>query len=239
MALLFAYFLFGLVSFYQAFLVKRNPEKIRGLRKLKDERRGIQYEAGMQKVYFMNYMITGFLWIFTGVIGYFFGMKLTYLMLFLGLVGCLIVVVSKWRYTGDVPKWNWVLLAAGVVLMASYHLWMRNGSKVELLADTFSIEGDYGLEMPYQAIDSVFVMETMPEVKYTKDGYSVFGNKKGLFRLKDGNDVRFYLLGKQPPYLKMYTHGGLVFVNRKTTAETEQLIVELRDKIGNKIIYRL
>ena len=45
MALLFAYFLFGFVSFYQAFLVKRNPEKIRGLRKLKDERRGIQYEA--------------------------------------------------------------------------------------------------------------------------------------------------------------------------------------------------
>ena len=236
MALLFAYFLFGLVSFYQAFLVKRNPEKIRGLRKLKDERRGIQYEAGMQKVYFMNYMITGFLWIFTGVIGYFFGMKLTYLMLFLGLVGCLIVVVSKWRYMGDVPKWNWVLLAVGVVAIVGYHMWMRNGSKVEVLPDLLSIEGDYGQTIHYQSIDSVFVMETMPEVKYTKDGYSVFGNKKGLFRLKDGSDATFYLLGKQPPYLKMYTNGGLVFVNRKTTAETEQLIEELKPKIGEKFI---
>lgn len=103
MALLIAYFLFGLVSFYQAFLVKRNPEKIRGLRKLKDEQRGIQYEAGMQKVYFVNYLITGFLWVITGVIGYFFGMKLTYLMLFLGLVGWLIVVISKWRYMVGVP----------------------------------------------------------------------------------------------------------------------------------------
>ena len=236
MALLFAYFLFGLVSFYQAFLVKRNPEKIRGLRKLKDEHRGIQYEAGMQKVYFVNYLITGFLWVITGVIGYFFGMKLTYLMLFLGLVGWLIVVISKWRYMVGVPKWNWVLLAACVVLMASYHLWMRNGSKVELRADTFCVEGDYGLEMPYQAIDSVFVMETMPEVKYTKDGYSVFGNKKGLFRLNDGSDAKFYLLGKQPPYLKMYTHGGLVFVNRKTTAETEQLIEELKSRVGEKFV---
>lgn len=236
MALLIAYFLFGLVSFYQAFLVKRNPEKIRGLRKLKDERRGIQYEAGMQKVYFMNYMITGFLWIFTGVIGYFFGMKLTYLMLFLGLVGCLIVVVSKWRYMGDVPKWNWVLLAVGIVAIVGYHMWMRNGSKVEVLPDLLSIEGDYGQTIHYQSIDSVFVMETMPEVKYTKDGYSVFGNKKGLFRLKDGSDAKFYLLGKQPPFLKMYTHDGLVFVNRKTTAETEQLIEELKSKVGEKFV---
>ena len=235
MALLFAYFLFGLVSFYQAFLVKRNPEKIRGLRKLKDERRGIQYEAGMHKVYFMNYMITGFLWIFAGVIGYFFGMKLTYLMLFLGLVGCLIVVISKWRYTGDVPKWNWVLLAAGVVLMASYHLWMRNGSKVELRADTFCIEGDYGLEMPYQAIDSVFIVEALPAVKYCKDGYSVFGNKKGEFRLKEGSDAKFYLLGKEAPYLKLYTHNGLILVNRKTAEETEKLIMELEPLIGEKM----
>ena len=128
------------------------------------------------------------------------------------------------------------MLALAVVLVIVYHIWLVKDSKVEVLPETFAVEGDYGLELPYQAIDSVFVMETMPEVKYTKDGYSVFGNKKGEFRLKDGSDAKFYLLGKQPPYLKMYTHGGLVFVNRKTTAETEQLIEELKPKIGEKFI---
>ncbi len=199
----------------------------------------VELDPRLQQLYFVNYLITGILWMLTGLIGWLYGMKLTYVMFALAIIGGITVFVAKWRIMGETPKWHLVMLALAVVLVIVYHIWLVKDSKVEVLPETFAVEGDYGIEMPYQAIDSVFVMETMPEVKYTKDGYSVFGNKKGEFRLKDGSDAKFYLLGKQPPYLKMYTHGGLVFVNRKTTAETEQLIVELRDKIGNKIIYRL
>lgn len=239
MAGLIVYILFGLIPIYQAFQVKRNPMKIRNLRKMKALQPDVELDPRLQQLYFVNYLITGILWMLTGLIGWLFGMKLTYVMFALAIIGGITVFVAKWRIMGETPKWHLVMLALAVVLVIVYHIWLVKDSKVEVLPETFAVEGDYGIEMPYQAIDSVFVMETMPEVKYTKDGYSVFGNKKGEFRLKDGSDAKFYLLGKQPPYLKMYTHGGLVFVNRKTTAETEQLIVELRDKIGNKIIYRL
>lgn len=239
MAGLIVYILFGLIPIYQAFQVKRNPMKIRNLRKMKALQPDVELDPRLQQLYFVNYLITGILWMLTGLIGWLYGMKLTYVMFALAIIGGITVFVAKWRIMGETPKWHLVMLALAVVLVIVYHIWLVKDSKVEVLPETFAVEGDYGIEMPYQAIDSVFVMETMPEVKYTKDGYSVFGNKKGEFRLKDGSDAKFYLLGKQPPYLKMYTHGGLVFVNRKTTAETEQLIVELRDKIGNKIIYRL
>ena len=239
MAGLIVYILFGLIPIYQAFQVKRNPMKIRNLRKMKALQPDVELDPRLQQLYFVNYLITGILWMLTGLIGWLYGMKLTYVMFALAIIGGITVFVAKWRIMGETPKWHLVMLALAVVVVIVYHIWLVKDSKVEVLPETFAVEGDYGIEMPYQAIDSVFVMETMPEVKYTKDGYSVFGNKKGEFRLKDGSDAKFYLLGKQPPYLKMYTHGGLVFVNRKTTAETEQLIVELRDKIGNKIIYRL
>lgn len=236
MAALIVYTLFGLIPIYQAFLVKRNPMKIRNLRKMKALQPDVELDPRLQQLYFVNYLITGILWMLTGLIGWLFGMKLTYVMFALAIIGGITVFVAKWRIMGETPKWHLVMLALAVVLVIVYHIWLVKDSKVEVFPETFAVEGDYGIEMPYQAIDSVFVMETMPEVKYTKDGYSVFGNKKGLFRLKDGSDASFYLLGKQPPYLKMYTNGGLVFVNRKTTAETEQLIEELKSKVGEKFV---
>lgn len=236
MAALIVYTLFGLIPIYQAFLVKRNPMKIRFFRKMKALRPDAELDPRLQQLYFVNYLITGILWMLTGLIGWLFGMKLTYVMFALAIIGGITVFVAKWRIMGETPKWHLVMLALAVVLVIVYHIWLVKDSKVEVLPETFAVEGDYGIEMPYQAIDSVFIVEALPAVKYCKDGYSVFGNKKGEFRLKDGSDAKFYLLGKQPPYLKMYTHGGLVFVNRKTTAETEQLIEELKPKIGEKFI---
>jgi len=236
MAALIVYTLFGLIPIYQAFLVKRNPMKIRFFRKMKALQPDAELDPRLQQLYFVNYLITGILWMLTGLIGWLFGMKLTYVMFALVIIGGITVFVAKWRIMGETPKWHLVMLALAVVLVIVYHIWLVKDSKVEVLPETFAVEGDYGIEMPYQAIDSVFIVEALPAVKYCKDGYSVFGNKKGEFRLKEGSDAKFYLLGKQPPYLKMYTNGGLVFVNRKTTAETEQLIEELKPKIGEKFI---
>ena len=235
MALLFAYFLFGLVSFYQAFLVKRNPMKIRNLRKMKALQPDVELDPRQQQLYFVNYLITGILWMLTGLIGWLFGMKLTYVMFALATIGGITVFVAKWRIMGETPKWHLVMLALAVVLVIVYHIWLVKDSKVEVLPETFAVEGDYGIEMPYQAIDSVFIVEALPAVKYCKDGYSVFGNKKGEFRLKEGSDAKFYLLGKEAPYLKLYTHNGLILVNRKTAEETEKLIMDLKPMIGEKM----
>ena len=108
-------------------------------------------------------------------------------------------------------------------------------SKVEVLPETFAIEGDHGIEMPYQSIDSVKVITELPKTKYCKAGYSITRSKKGEFRMKDGSDAKFYILGKEAPYLKLYTCNGSIFVNCKTAEETEKLIMELKPMIGEKM----
>lgn len=235
MAGLIVYILFGLIPIYQAFQVKRNPMKIRNLRKMKALQPDVELDPRLQQLYFVNYLITGILWMLTGLIGWLFGMKLTYVMFALAIIGGITVFVAKWRIMGETSKWHLVMLALAVVLVIVYHIWLVKDSKVEVLPETFAVEGDYGIEMPYQAIDSVFIVEALPAVKYCKDGYSVFGSKKGEFRLKEGSDAKFYLLGKEAPYLKLYTHNGLILVNRKTAEETEKLIMELKPMIGEKM----
>ena len=235
MAGLIVYIIFGLIPMYQAFQLKRNPMKIRFFRKMKALQPDADLDEGLKKFYFFNYLITGFLWMLTGFIGWYFGMKLTYVMFALTIIGGIAVLIARWRYTGVVQAWQLVVLALAVVLVIVYHIWLVKDSKVEVLPETFAVEGDYGIEMPYQAIDSVFIVEALPAVKYCKDGYSVFGNKKGEFRLKDGSDATFYLLGKEAPYLKLYTRNGLILVNRKTAEETEKLIMELEPMMGEKM----
>ena len=230
---------FGLFFVCQAFRVKRNPEKVYSFQKVKNEQRGIQYELGMQRVYFLNYLINGVLWIVTGVLSYFLGMKITYMyMLFLmSVLGSFCVLIVKWRFTGDVQKWNWVMLIAlALILILCFYIGLIKDNKVEVLPETFAVEGVYGMEMSYQDIDSVIVVDALPAVKYCKKGYSVFGNKKGEFRLKDGSDARFYVWNKKAPFVELYTQKGRFFVNQRIPNETEQLIEELKLRIGEKFV---
>ncbi len=185
----------------------------------------------LQRLYFINYLVTGVLFILPGLMGLAFGINVAYFMLFATFVSGAMFLYAKQRVTGKIDAWKWVLFAVlffGVVIGGSMSY---KSSNVEVLSETFAIEGDYGIEMPYQGIDSVKVITELPKTKYCKAGYSITRSKKGEFRLKDGSDAKFYILGKEAPYLQMYTHAGVIFVNRKTAAETEQLIEELNDKI--------
>ena len=67
-------------------------------------------------------------------------------------------------------------------------------------------------------------------------GHSYLGSKKGEFRLKDGSNARFYVLSKKAPFVELCTQNGRLFVSRKTAEETEQLIKELKLKMGEKFV---
>ena len=185
----------------------------------------------LQRLYFINYLVTGVLFIIPGLMGLAFGINVAYFMLFAAIVSGGMFLYAKQRVTGKIEAWKWVLFAVVVFGMVIGGSMSYKSSKVEVLPETFAIEGDYGIEMPYQGIDSVKVITELPKTKYCKAGYSITRSKKGEFRLKDGSDAKFYILGKEAPYLQMYTHAGVIFVNLKTAAETEQLIEELNDKI--------
>ncbi len=189
----------------------------------------------LQRLYFINYLVTGVLFIIPGLMGLAFGINVAYFMLFAAIVSGGMFLYAKQRVTGKIEAWKWVLFAVvvfGVVIGWSVSY---KDSKVEVLPDMFSIEGDYGRTVYYESIDSVKVVSELPKTKYCKAGYGFGSGKKGEFRLKDGSDATFYLLGKEAPYLKLYTRNGLILVNRNTAEETEKLIMELEPLIGEKM----
>lgn len=185
----------------------------------------------LQRLYFINYLVTGVLFILPGLMGLAFGINVVYFMLFATIVSGGMFLYAKQKVTGRIEAWKWVLFAVVVFGVVIGWSMSYKDSKVEVLPEMLSIEGDYGRTVHYQSIDSVKVVTELPKTKYCKAGYSFGSSKKGEFRLKDGSDAMFYLLGKEAPYLKLYTHNGLILVNRKTAEETQLLIKELNGKI--------
>ena len=123
MATLIVYVIFGLFPIYQAFQVRRDPMKIRRLRKMKEQQPDAEITPEMQRLFFVDYLITGILWMLTGVIGWYFGMNPTYVMLALAIIGGFVLFVAKWRIMGEASAWHLAVLALAVVLMVVYHLW--------------------------------------------------------------------------------------------------------------------
>ena len=236
MSILILCFVFGLIPLFHALRIKLNPDKVRIMQKVKDEQRGTEYEERMQMYYLFNYLVTSVVWMITGLVGWLFGLELSYIMLAFGLVLGLMVIIAKRYLTGEVYVLHWVLFAVGIVALVVSHGFMIKNSKVEVLAQELSVEGGYWQKVHYSSIDSVQVMDELPRTKYCKDGHSYLGSKKGKFRLKGGSDARFYVLSKKTPFVELCTRNGSFFVNKRTPDETEQLIEELKFRIGEKFV---
>ena len=219
-----------------AIRVKQHPERDKFMQRVMKEQKGAEHKKGMQKCLIFIYLAIGislalFKWL----------ENLVEFPLIMTLAAALFLAgfIVKWRYTGEFYKWVFIILVALLSLGIGYHIWAFQSSKVEVLPDKLSIKGSYNQKIPYQDIDSVFVVNELPETKYCSQGNILFPVKRGVYRLENVPDAMFYVLGKEGPYLMMYTmctYPNLIIVNRKTPAETEQLIEELKDKIGDKII---
>ena len=227
----------SLICLIQAFRIKRNPEKVRIMRKVMEKQRGEEYEARMQMYYFFNYLGTSVTFLLIILISWLFGFSVDYVGIALIMVFALILIIVKRHLTGEVYLWHWLLFALGIGMTIMFNSWLRNDSKIEVRAEKFSMAGlEFSRKVDYTSIDSVLVVDELPRTKYSCFvGYSYLGSKIGVYRLKDGSEAEFCVLNKKAPFLELYTQEGRIFVNRKTAAETEQLIEELRDKIGDKM----
>ena len=121
--LIFAYLLLlSLVAIpiWFAIRVKRHPEKDRGMRRVLAEQRGAEYESGMQKFFMANYLSTGLAWVLAALLQIVFRMESFSAMLISGCGFCLVLVIAKWRFTGEFSKAGFVTFAIGLALTLIY-----------------------------------------------------------------------------------------------------------------------
>ena len=69
----------------------------------------------LQWLYFINYLVTGILFILSGLLAYFLGMDASTFMLVAGAVSVVLFMIGRQRITGEVEVWKWVLMAVVVI----------------------------------------------------------------------------------------------------------------------------
>lgn len=69
----------------------------------------------LQRLYFINYLVTGVLFILPGLVGLVFGINVAYFMLFAAIVSGAMFLYAKQRVTGEIEVWKWVLFAVVVL----------------------------------------------------------------------------------------------------------------------------
>ena len=108
------------ISVWFAIRVKYHPEKDRGMRRVMEEQRGAEYEAGMQKFLMVNYVSTGVAWVVAALIEIVFHLESFLAMWITGLGLGLVLVIAKWRFMGEFSKAGFVTFAIGLALLVVY-----------------------------------------------------------------------------------------------------------------------
>lgn len=108
------------IPIWLAIRVMRHPEKDRGMRRIMAEQRGAEYEKGMQKFLMVNYLSAGFGWMLAALLELIFHMESFLSMLIPTCAICLVLVIAKWRFTGEFSKAGFVTFAIGAVFTATY-----------------------------------------------------------------------------------------------------------------------
>ena len=103
-----------------AIRVKRHPEKDRGMRRVMEEQRGTEYEAGMQKFLMVNYISTGIAWVLAALLEIVFRLESFHAMWIAALGICLVLVIAKRRFTGEFSKAGFVTFAIGLAITVIY-----------------------------------------------------------------------------------------------------------------------
>lgn len=119
--ILFAFLLLMLsISVWLALRVMRHPEQDRGMRRVMEEQRGAEYEKGMQKFFMVNYISAGIAWVVAALIEVVFHLE-SFLAMWIASLGfCLVLVIAKWRFTGEFSKAGIVTFAIGLALLVVY-----------------------------------------------------------------------------------------------------------------------
>jgi hypothetical protein len=69
----------------------------------------------LQWLYFINYLVTGILFILSGLLAYFLGVDATAFMLVVGAVSVILFMIGRQRITGEIEVGKWVLVAVVIV----------------------------------------------------------------------------------------------------------------------------
>ena len=128
------------------------------------------------------------------------------------------------------------IIAFLIVALIAYPIFFANyGNEIIVDDNKIEIKGDYSMEIPFDDIDTVLLVESLPEIKLRTNGISTRKVNIGNFKMADGNKCRLYINKSTPLFVEIRLDAqdspseSLVFINRKTVEETKSLYDQIID----------
>ena len=213
--------------------VKLHPEKDRSMRRIMEEQRGAEYEAGMQKFLIVNYLIGGLALVVTPLLGFILGMDELPLGLIAGCVVCLVMVITHWRFTGEFSKFVMVFFAVWFVFTIVFFIIdvkLKKPATVEVSDDYITAKGSaYSASIPVADIATTTILSDWPAISHGTDHLSTNKVNIGHFRLKSGESCMLFLCVDGGPVLEVRTNDGqLYYLNSATEEETLEMIDKVK-----------
>lgn len=130
------------------------------------------------------------------------------------------------------------IIAVFIVALIAYPIFFANyGNEIIVDDNKIEIKGDYSMNIPLSDIDTVLLVESLPEIKLRTNGISTKKVNIGKFKMADGNKCRLYVNNSTPLFVEIRLDAqdspseSLVFINRKTVEETKILYEEIIDNV--------
>jgi hypothetical protein len=126
------------------------------------------------------------------------------------------------------------MIAATAILPVLLVVYGGRETEITFSDSGFSLNGIYGLTIPYSDILSADTMESLPAIRSRTNGYSSGKILKGHFKLQDQSRVLLFIKKGTPPYILIKTSGSPIYLNFDTPRLTRQVFVDLRNRIDNR-----
>lgn len=104
-------------------------------------------------------------------------------------------------------------------------------TKTQLDENTLIIKGAYGLGIPYNTIETLDILSSLPKGMYRSNGMGGFRTSLGDFIMDDGKSAKLFIRKGATPVLKITTKDKLtVYLNHREKGKTEELYEALKSK---------
>jgi len=122
------------------------------------------------------------------------------------------------------------MIAATAILPILIVVYGGGETKITFNDSGFSLNGIYGLTIPYSGILSADTMESLPPIRSRTNGYSSGKVLKGHFKLQDQSRVLMFITKGTPPYICIKSSGVPVYLNFNSPVKTRAVFSDIKSR---------
>ncbi|GAF11097.1 hypothetical protein JCM19045_172 [Bacillus sp. JCM 19045] len=179
-------------------------------------------------------IVSGLIFIITMplvLLGIPYSMEITYGAFLIYLFTDLLIITNK-MYRGKKKVTNNIVLGGSVLLLIALGSTLLIPTAKNVSEGGLSISGLYSIELNWEEISSIELVETLPTIQLRNNGRSLANKSDGHYTLEGLGRGRLFLENRnEGPYIYLETDETYVFINEANSDATRLLYNEIQDEM--------